>query len=227
MRDVRVHVGIDPETQAAEDGVLFSTEALDFGARRETAGKSSKAAVPEMALYSEFGLPDGMAEEKLLGLIPLGGEGRLSAWSASNRLLDELAPGELIEQVLKSRRLRMVLMTPAWFEHGWQAEWMRASRLDLSDGSAMELELVAAVVPRFAPISGWDLARRAPKPTRFLAPAGSVYFFKLGEAVREEHLKRLWLSPVSEEPESGRSLRRDGFGLVAFGSWDAATLPMG
>ena len=38
------------------------------------------------------------------------------------------------------------------------------------------LSLFAAAVPGHVPVSGWDMARRGPKPTRFAVPAGSVYF---------------------------------------------------
>lgn len=38
------------------------------------------------------------------------------------------------------------------------------------------LPLVAAAVPGYVPVSGWDLARRGPKPNRFAVAAGSVYF---------------------------------------------------
>lgn len=38
------------------------------------------------------------------------------------------------------------------------------------------LSLVAAAVPGYVPVSGWDLARRGPKPNRFAVAAGSVYF---------------------------------------------------
>lgn len=35
---------------------------------------------------------------------------------------------------------------------------------------------VAAAVPGYVPVSGWDLARRGPKSNRFAVAAGSVYF---------------------------------------------------
>ena len=35
---------------------------------------------------------------------------------------------------------------------------------------------VAAAVPGYVPVSGWDLARGRPKPNRFAVAAGSVYF---------------------------------------------------
>ena len=39
-----------------------------------------------------------------------------------------------------------------------------------------ELPLLAAAVPGYVPVSGWDLARGGPKPNRFAVAAGSVYF---------------------------------------------------
>ena len=46
------------------------------------------------------------------------------------------------------------------------------------------LPLVAAAVPGYVPVSGWDLARRGPKPNRFAVAAGSVYFVISRSAVR-------------------------------------------
>lgn len=75
-------------------------------------------------------------------------------------------------------------------------------------------------------VSGWDLAfdngagkpRGRPKPTRRLAPAGSVYFVELEGGARED-LERwcdaAWLAPLSD----GEQERRDGFGLAALGAW--------
>lgn len=42
------------------------------------------------------------------------------------------------------------------------------------------LPLCAAAVPAPEAVSGWDLARRQPKPMRYAAPAGSVYFLQDG-----------------------------------------------
>ena len=39
-----------------------------------------------------------------------------------------------------------------------------------------EFAPLAAAVPGYVPVSGWDLARGGPKPNRFAVPAGSVYF---------------------------------------------------
>lgn len=57
------------------------------------------------------------------------------------------------------RRL-FLLTSPAPFA-GWRPQGLRP---------------VAAAVPGHIPVSGWDMARRGPKPNRFAVPAGSVYF---------------------------------------------------
>ena len=38
--------------------------------------------------------------------------------------------------------------------------------------------LVSAAVPGYRAFSGWDLARRGPKPSRFAVEAGAVFFLK-------------------------------------------------
>ena len=89
---------------------------------------------------------------------------------------------------------------------GWR------STLRPPETKGLELTLVAAAVPRFQPISGWDLRKdrqhRGPKPTRFLAPAGSAYFFRCqGDATQ------LWLKSICDSEQD----RRDGFGIVLIG----------
>jgi len=78
-------------------------------------------------------------------------------------------------------------------------------------------------VARAQAISGWDMAHRnpngrygRPKPTRHLAPAGSVYFVRFEEdADIGAWLDATWMQPVSDTEQD----RRDGFGLAAIGAW--------
>lgn len=60
-----------------------------------------------------------------------------------------------------SGRRLLLLTTPGLFDGGWKPN---------------ALSPVAAAVPGYQAVSGWDLARIGPKPTRFAAAAGSVYF---------------------------------------------------
>lgn len=55
----------------------------------------------------------------------------------------------------------MLLTTPAPFAAGWRPNG---------------LDIVAAAVPSHVAVSGWDLARGGPKPTRFAVAAGAAYF---------------------------------------------------
>ena len=76
----------------------------------------------------------------------------------------------------------------------------------------VRLQLRAAAVGRPMALSGWDYVTRGPKATRFLAPAGSVYFFDVldgGDATG------LHLASISDDEQD----RLDGFGLVLCGEW--------
>ncbi len=86
----------------------------------------------------------------------------------------------------------LILTTPAPLANGWHgADW----------------KPVAAAVPTPVAVSGWDLARRRPKPTRFAAPAGSVFLFD---------------GPAPEALANGvcdGEDRRLGYGCVLKGVW--------
>ncbi|WP_322512544.1 type III-B CRISPR module-associated Cmr3 family protein, partial [Chloroflexus sp.] len=108
-----------------------------------------------------------------------------------------------------NRCARVILLSPAAFADGYRPPiaWSR--------GNATA-KLQAAVVPRAQVISGWDLAENKPKPTRRLAPAGSVYFvsWEKGEDA-VSWLHATWMRNVSDEAQDCR----DGFGLAVVGVW--------
>jgi CRISPR-associated protein Cmr3 len=85
----------------------------------------------------------------------LGGEGRFVA-------LRKVTPAAWPSVHPANGQGTLLLLTsPAFFEARWRPE---------------NLPLAAAAVSGYVAVSGWDLARRGPKPNRFAAPAGSVYF---------------------------------------------------
>ncbi len=94
-------------------------------------------------------------------LVALGGEGRRAAVAPEPNLPAPPRGGESGEGRL------VMLTTPGPF--GGQRP--------------PDLAVHAAVVPGYEAISGWDLARGGPKPNRFAARAGSVYFLPPGAAV--------------------------------------------
>jgi CRISPR-associated protein Cmr3 len=87
--------------------------------------------------------------------LPLGGEGRYVA-------LQKSAAFDWPSARPQGNQGRMLVLTaPAFFSGGWRPA---------------NLQLVSAAVPGHVAVSGWDLARKGPKPSRFAAAAGSVYF---------------------------------------------------
>jgi CRISPR-associated protein Cmr3 len=199
----RVHVAIDPLSLTASQGMLFTTDGLEFawpslnpdedrlGIRR--AGIVSKVVCPPDAQWP--------------AVAPIGGERRLALWR-------EMAAGDIewpTPPEIHGDLVRLMLVTPCPFDDGWRPAWLRHGRPPETEG--LKLELVAAAVPRFQPVSGWDLRKghRGPKATRFLAPAGSVYFFR-----REKgDLSQLWMRSICDRPED----RRDGYGIVLTGGF--------
>jgi CRISPR-associated protein Cmr3 len=202
-RQRRVHLEVEPTTFAAKEGQLFTTEGLEIGFKQ-----NADQWPPQPAAICSRIESIGNEWPDLEPLAPLGGERRLGYWSEP-KIDWPAAPSELASV----RRFRLQLITPAAFDLGWKPGWLaRGGPPGLPDS---KLKLVAAAVPRAVPHSGWDLTKRGSrgqKATRFLAPAGSVYFF---ESETEVDIRRLWLRSISDRPQD----RLDGFGIVLCGEW--------
>ncbi|MEZ0348117.1 MAG: type III-B CRISPR module-associated protein Cmr3 [Thermus sp.] len=194
-REVRTHVALS-EWGAAREGALFQTSGLEF-ARKEKGAFRRLA----LALWPEDG-------KDLEGVYPLGGERRLAYWRRGGPPLPPL-PEAVLAGLLRHRAARVVLLTPGFFRGAY-----------LPEGKAFfGAEAVAAVVGRPVVVSGFDLAKERPKPSRRAVPAGSVYFLRLPEAWGEGEVRafaeRVWMQNLSEEDQD----RKDGYGLAALGVW--------
>jgi CRISPR-associated protein Cmr3 len=203
VAESRVHVKIDPKSQAAEEGFLYQTSGYEF--TRRLNGKPLRLA---LAVRTTAALSEGMA--------PLGGEQRLSHWRESSASFPA-CPDDVRARIKKDKACRMVLLTPAHFRTGFRPEWL----LQAQHGVTPKLE--AAAVGRPQVVSGWDYEIRRPKPTRRLAPAGSVFFLKLDgdEQNIDQWIDAVWMNCVSDDDENGNpdQTRLDGFGLAALGVW--------
>ncbi len=198
----RVHVGINADTQAAIDGALFQTSGLEF--TRKVNGRTLRLA---LAVRTSEALPESMA--------PMGGEQRPSYWRESSKQFPT-CPGDVRARIRSDKACRVVLLTPAHFTAGFRPEWLMQSR----DG--ITPRLIAAAVGRPQVVSGWDYENGRPKPTRRLAPAGSVYFLKLeGDGDINRWIDEVWMNCVSDDDKTGNpeQTRLDGFGLAALGVW--------
>lgn len=154
--DYRTGIAINPATFSVEEGQIYSAgmTVLNPNVREGL----------ELGFYSELVFPKIACPEEVplspAHPIPLGGQSRYVSvrpvapveWP-QHRRSETNADGELL-----------FLATPGIFRRGWVPDIPSDARW------------AAAAVPGSLPVSGWDIARAAPKPTRFAVPAGSVYF---------------------------------------------------
>lgn len=188
-RERRIHVKMNAESQTADDGFLFQTEQLRFLA---TSGDATRR------FAVALGTDDDIDESRMLrGADSFGGERRMAFVQAASK------PPLQIPDVGASEILRVVLLTPAIFEHGW---------MPTAKVLGEDVEVIAASVDRYQPVSGWSFEHRGPKPTRRMAPAGSVYWLRItGDA--QAWAKQHHFTSISDNEQD----RLDGFGLIAVG----------
>ncbi|WP_224365785.1 type III-B CRISPR module-associated protein Cmr3 [Hyalangium versicolor] len=199
-----VRVTLDPATQAAMPGMLYQAEVL------ETLDRSG-----EWALGVECALPEE-APGFPRGLVGLGGKRRLAVAEPVDAELFT-APGDLPK---RAPGLRLVLATPAEFQRGWLPDGLkrgehegRPAWVGLLPGVEDPVVLRAALVPRPLELSTWDMARRKPRATRRLVPAGATYFFEKADGHDFTALQTLWLAAWGGG-------REEGLGRVLPGHWN-------
>jgi CRISPR-associated protein Cmr3 len=189
--EARTHVAIDPTSGRAKDGMLFSTAGRRWIVRDGAIG---------LGLRTGATIQDGAA--------PVGGERRMARWRPASTALPTV-PAAVVESAMRGA-VRVMLATPAIFDGGWLPRRL----FDAPEGST----LVSAIVGRPDVVSGWDLAQRRARPSRRCAPAGSVYFMRLGgdAEARRAWATSAWLAPRSDTDED----RLDGYGSLLLGVWD-------
>jgi len=207
-RQRRIHLEIESARQAARKGALFSTEGLEFPERvRHFEEDGERWEEPEPRICSRIRYEDADDWPGLEALAPVGGERRLASWSEGGIEWPD-APDWLAGKAL----VRLQLITPGYFGGGWIPNWLFGGHPPGIED--LELSLIAAAIPRAVAHSGWDFTKKgghSQKATRFLAPAGSVYFCE----VRLGDPRRLWMRSICDDDQAGR----DGFGLVLCGVW--------
>lgn len=231
-REDREHLEIWPDERVGVDGRLFMTSGL----RLLQAAPSERGGfgLPPRRFALSLRTPGGRVGDRYLQLrketAPLGGERRLARWSPSPAGWPAM-PEEIREAIVRNRRARIVLLTPAYFADGALPAWRG---LEWRGVRKATVTVRAACVGRPEVVSGWSLARQGkegkrgrPKPSRRLAPAGSVYFVTI-DAPADRDVERwcdaVWLAPVNDREKDPRDLPspqpdRDGFGLAALGVW--------
>jgi CRISPR-associated protein Cmr3 len=206
QRESRMHVSINGDNQTALEGALFQTSGLEFvRILRHTVDTVQLSHLTSLALAIET---DAALQA---GIDSVGGERRTAAWRKSSAALPTCSTA-LHEAVVQSKHCRLILVTPAYFAAGFMPDWVLRSQ------PGVRASVVGAAQQRHQVVSGWDFASNHPKPTRRLAPAGSVYYLKLDgndDAIRS-FVDALWLRAVSDDQQA----RLDGYGLAVVGTWD-------
>ena len=199
--DSRVGIGLSADTRSAEDGKLFTAQAVAF-----------KPGIGFVASVQGADLPAH-------GTLRLGGDGRAAsshsvAWQSAQADLPAIAA---------QGRCRIVLTSPGLFAQGWLPNGLRLQDdgqhwLDLH---GVRARLVCASVPRAETISGWDLARWQPKAAQRAAPTGSVYWLDHLQATPEALGKLaesgFW-NTACEDPQR----RVEGFNRFSFAAFNCA-----
>ena len=207
----RLHVQMELDRRNAAEGMLYRTASLEFDFdtefRHHKEKRRKQRPAKALGIFSQV-QADGDDWASTDGAGPLGGEQRTAVWSQTENLLPRAPEG------LKDlKRVRVQLLTPGVFTKGWKPGWAEGGEPPGCEG--LKLKLVAAAVGRRLAVSGFDMTLKEEKryrPTRFLVPAGSVYFFE----VERGDPAQLWLRPVSDgEPE-----QKDGFGIALTGGWE-------
>lgn len=208
----RVHVRIDAETGTADEGFLFQTNGLEFAATPQD------GRLKTLSKFRQYALAVETDATLAPGVDFLGGERRIVAWTPSEQSFPA-CPDEIRRAIVAQKHCRLVLATPALFAQGYLPEWVKQI-------PGLTVKVVAATVARYQAISGWDMKQKqnAQKPSRCLAPAGSVYFLSLAgdEQAIERFINTIWMHSVSDDAQD----RRDGFGLALLGAWDGEIQPL-
>jgi CRISPR-associated protein Cmr3 len=243
-----VGIGLNPETNSVEKGMLYSAERLRLkdGVRL--------GAYAELPVGDEDALSSLFAEDDR---ILVGGESRLCRVERR-----DVVDGGLKLPVSKSvagTRVKFVLLTPAIFPAtsgkathpgGWLPNWinpadgsfllldgpgsdkvkrLRFKNPELREGRPIGAKLVAAFLGKPEIITGWateDVRGGGAKSTLMAVPAGSVYYFEADDETEAAKLAACLDWRGGEENPSKVLNRRSGlmgekgYGIGACASWN-------
>jgi len=192
--DPRIGIGLKTDQRCADDGKLFTVQAV------------------AMADGCGFVVTVEGAEPPAEGLLRLGGDGRAAAICA----VDCDIPVPDFEAIAAAGRCRMILNTPGLFTDGWWPTGCDGEGRFVLGG--VTGQLVCAAVPRAETISGWDLARKQPKPAQRVAPIGSVYWIEGLDASAEE-LSKLVATGLWPDRGYDATRRAEGFNRFTFATY--------
>jgi CRISPR-associated protein Cmr3 len=215
VREQRLHVSIDADKEIAKDGMLFETSGLEF----TVPGLGEKHLSEAQRLALAVAVDDDNDYKIHAGLTSFGGERRIVTWRKSSAKLPPCLE-DIVKQIVNQRHCRIILLTPACFEQGYSPTWLHIEAAKYG----IQADLKAIAVQRPQVVSGWDFALNEPKPSRRLAPAGTVMFLSLkgSEEAMGTWIRDMWMQCISDNPQD----RTDGFGLAVLGTWSGQLITL-
>ncbi|MFA7608013.1 MAG: type III-B CRISPR module-associated Cmr3 family protein [Rhodocyclaceae bacterium] len=172
--DPRLGIALEAGTATVAEGQLYTSEAI--------------ALKPGVAFVARVQGADGVLPQK--GLLRFGGDGHAARVRPAHCTLPTVDSATLA----RAGRFRLLLTSPGIFPEGWRLPGMEGTGDGRWHFHGASARLVCAAVPRLETVSGWDVARRQPKPALRAAPAGSVY----------------WLDDFQGDPAALDALQRNG-----------------
>ncbi len=206
--DPRVGVGLDPAKRSAAEGKLFTVQAVAMRTRHH--GNGCDYDVGFLATVEGAVIPDGL-------MLRVGGDGRAARASLVSSTPSEPDPAE---QIVKTRRCRLILTSPGIFPDGW----LPTGATDYGAGDirfdlhGVKARIVCAAVPRAEVVSGWDLAQWRPKPAQRVVPTGAVYWLDQLEATAEQ-LRDLVAQGLWTDPPTDAARLAEGFNRVMLATY--------
>lgn len=192
--ETRIGIGLSGDKRTADEGKLFSSVAV---ALKEGVG---------------FLVAVAGANPPTAGMLRFGGDGRAASIENASVSL----PEPDYEGISRAGCCRLVLTSPGLFPLGWKLPGTGPDfRVSLGN---VRGRVSCACVPRFETISGWDLARRMPKPAQRVVPSGSVYWLDELKAAPGE-LRKLAACGLWDESCKDDARRAEGFNRVAVAAW--------
>lgn len=197
-REVRLGIALDTHSGTAQNGALYTTEAVSFC---RGAGFL-------------IGIEGDHDQLPATGLLRLGGDGKGARFSRQQGYELPAAP-----PLLPGSGFRLILTTPGIFTGGWLPE--RVTRQPDGgyrlNGDGFSARLACAAVGRNDVVSGWDLANWQPKAAQRVAPTGSVYWFDKLTGDRDKLAAWVKQGLWGDHPDLQR--RAEGFNQALLATW--------
>lgn len=194
--DPRLGIALDRTTGSTIEGKLYTTDAV--------------ALQPGYGFHVAVNGADRFVPDD--GLLRLGGDGR----GARVERVSVDWPEPDYGAIAASGRMRIMLTTPGLFAAGWRLPGLGVDNVWLGpDG--VRARLCAVSAGRSIVVSGWDLAKRKPKPALRAVPAGSVFWLDRLEA--DEAALRKLADHLLPLPEGHDERKPEGFNQIAIAAW--------